>query len=170
MMTAGADNKPQTAEAIEREFKLDQIDLSEAIEALETIGFKPKRAEKLALKWMNEVEAEEPILYGFRIWIDDKGDWWHSSDAKLLRPSFLDEFVILNKERLTQLKRVSASWQPRGNYPEARTPWLDFFWEESENEARCVSGYFATEKFREILPIPPGVPYRNDKMHKLYFR
>ena len=164
-----ADNKPQIAEDIEHEFKQGQMDLFEAMDALVAIGLKPKRAVKLVWKWDDEVEAEEPILYTFRIWFEE--DYWmHGSDAQLLRPLFLDEFIYLNEKRLKELlKRASASWQPPRERAELRLPWLDFFWEEDENEARCIPGYFATDKFRERLPIPPGVPYRNEKTHKQYF-
>jgi hypothetical protein len=81
------------------------------------------------------------------------------SDEELLLPSFLDAFIDLNAERLIELMRCSTSY-------------LRCYWEEDDDDVLCVpctekfDVLSGPEEFEERLPIPRGIPFRNEAAHK----
>jgi hypothetical protein len=87
--------------------------------------------------------------YTFNIWRTAQG-LQINSDEELLLPSFLDAFIDLNEERLIELLGCSNSY-------------LRCFWEEDDNDVLCKPG---TEEFEERLPIPRGIPFKDEAAHK----
>jgi hypothetical protein len=93
---------------IEHDYKhsnLELVDaLLQAVAALKALGYSEQKAHDLISKWNDEVEAAEPNLYRFYLFIRD-GNWYSffEEGANKLTKEFINEFIRDNQDKLLEL-------------------------------------------------------------------
>jgi hypothetical protein len=136
---------------IEHDYKNSNLDLLQAVVALQALGHSEQKAHDLISKWDDDVWKAEPILYLFYLFRRD-GDWWFYNDADgpKLSKTFISQFIDDNHPKLMEL------WM---RLPEGEHLRLMIFWDEGEPEVSVRPNFPHQQLFRETLPAPTHTPY-----------